>query len=245
MSALPPSLQDAELVLDLGAAGDEHERPLDLLEQPAKLFQLSFEQQAGVGGQQFRDADGRGVRTVNRAERVLNEQVAVVRELARERGIVLRLARIEAGVLEHLDPIVGQQLAQPRAHGLDRKRGIGPLRAAEVRADADARGVLLEQQLQRRQRGLDPSRVRDATVFERYVQIGAHEHALAGDVGAANGARFLHLVPHPAIHAGLWLGARDPETRQHYWRGHYAVAAASAFGSKAPIFETRSTSRQL
>ena len=52
-------LEDAELVLDLGAARDEHERPLDVAEQPAELLELPLEQQPGVGRQQVRDTLGR------------------------------------------------------------------------------------------------------------------------------------------------------------------------------------------
>src|SRR6185312_9331175 len=37
----------AELVLDLGAAGDEHERPLDVAKQLSELLQLALEQQSG------------------------------------------------------------------------------------------------------------------------------------------------------------------------------------------------------
>jgi len=55
------------------------------------------------------------VGSVNRPERVLDEQVATVGELVCERRIVLRLAGVEARVLEDLDPLVGQELAQARA----------------------------------------------------------------------------------------------------------------------------------
>ena len=99
-------LQHAELVLDLGAAGDEQEGPLDLAEQPAEVLELGEQEQAGVGGQELRDADRRGVRAVRRAEGVVDEEVAALGELAGELGIVLRLAGMEARVLEHLDPLV-------------------------------------------------------------------------------------------------------------------------------------------
>ena len=45
-------LQHAELVLDLGAAGDEDERPLDVAEQPAEVLELGQQEQPGVGGQE-------------------------------------------------------------------------------------------------------------------------------------------------------------------------------------------------
>ena len=50
----------------------------------------------------------------------------------------------------------------------------------------------LEQQLERRQRGLDPRVVGDAAVLERDVQVGAEEDALARDVRFPNGARQPH-----------------------------------------------------
>ena len=130
-------LEHAELVLDLGAAGDEHERPLDLAEQPAEVLELGEQQQPRVGRQQLRDADGRGVRAVRRAECVVDVEVASLRELARELRVVLGLAGVEAGVLEHLDPLVREQPAQVLAHRLDPERRVLALRAAEMRADAD------------------------------------------------------------------------------------------------------------
>ena len=68
-----------------------------------------------------------------------------------------------------------------------------PLRPPEVRADGHLGRAALEQQLQGRQRGADASVVGDAAVLERHVQVGADEHALAGDVGVANRARPVHL----------------------------------------------------
>ena len=53
--------QHAELVLDLGPTGNEHERPLDLPQQLSEFFKLPLEQKAGIGRQQLGDADRRGV----------------------------------------------------------------------------------------------------------------------------------------------------------------------------------------
>ena len=93
-------LEDAELVLDLRAAGDEHERTLDLAEQPAEVLELGEEQQARVGRQEVRDRLRRGVRPVRRAECVVDVQVERARELLRGLRVVRRLAREEARVLE-------------------------------------------------------------------------------------------------------------------------------------------------
>ena len=159
-----------------------------------ELLQLALEQQARVGRQQLGDADCRGVRAMNRAEGVLDEQLVVVCQPPRELGVVGRLARVEARVLEHVEPLVGQQLPQPPGDGRHREGGVGPLRPAEVRADRDLLRVVLEQVLERRQRGADARVVGDAAVLERHVQVAAHEHALAGDVGLADGARLTHSL---------------------------------------------------
>ncbi len=58
---------------------------------------------------------------MRRAERVVDVEVAALGELAREAGVVLRLARVEARVLEHVDPVVRQQLVQPRRDRRDRE----------------------------------------------------------------------------------------------------------------------------
>ncbi len=182
-------LEHPQLVVDLGAAGDEHERPLDLAEQLAELLELALEQQPRVGGEHLGHADRRRVRPVRRAERVVDEQVEVVGELPREPGVVRRLARVEACVLEHANPLVWQVLVQPSFHRLHRERGVLPLRPAEVRADDDLRGVAFEQEFERGQRGPDPRVVRHVAVLERDVQVRADEHPPAGDSGVSNGAR--------------------------------------------------------
>ena len=79
VSAVPPRFsQHAELVLDLRAAGDRHERPLDLAEQLAELLELALEQQPRVGRQQLarrrrstraRGAPSRTRRSTNRSGR--------------------------------------------------------------------------------------------------------------------------------------------------------------------------------
>ena len=67
--------QDAELVVDLGPAGDEHERPLDVAEQPAEHLELLLEQEPGVGREEVRDALGRRVCAMRRSESVEDEEV--------------------------------------------------------------------------------------------------------------------------------------------------------------------------
>ena len=210
--------QHLELVLDLRAAGDQHERPLHLAEQLAELLQLALEQQARVGRKQLRDPDRGRVRPVDRAESVLDEQVTPLGELARELRVVLRLAGVEARVLEDVDPLVRKQLAQPPRHGRHRQGGVRPFRAAQVRADRHLRRVVLEQVLERRQRLADPVVVSDAAVLERHVQVGADQHVLAAHVGLPDGARPVQrprLKPRPAAsprpsRRGLRAGTSSP-----------------------------------
>jgi hypothetical protein len=51
------------------------------------------------------------MRAMARPERVLHEDVPALGEASRAVGVVLRLARIEARVLEHLDALVREELA--------------------------------------------------------------------------------------------------------------------------------------
>src|SRR5207302_11302294 len=96
-------LEDAELVVDLRAARDEHEGALDLAEEQAEMAQLLFQEQAGVRRKEMGDRLGRGVRAVRRPECVVDVEVAAVRKLAGEALVVLRLPRVEARVLEDAD----------------------------------------------------------------------------------------------------------------------------------------------
>ena len=129
---------------------------------------------------------------MRRSERIEHEDVPALREALRGDGIVLRLSRIEAGVLEHLDPPVGQQLLQTRRDRRHRERGVGSLRPSQVRTHGDVRGVALEEVPEGRQGGTDPGVVGDTAVLEGNVQVGADEHALPRDVSLADGARAVH-----------------------------------------------------
>ena len=128
---------------------------------------------------------------MRRAERVVDVEVAAVGELAGEALVVLRLARVEARVLEHRHAVVAEELGDALAHRRHRVLGavLLGLRPAEVRADAHLARAAVEQQPQRRQRGLDAGVVGDAAVLERDVQVGPDEDDLPVDVGVANRAR--------------------------------------------------------
>jgi hypothetical protein len=182
-------LEDADLVLHLRAPEHGDERPRGILEQRAELLQLPQHEQARVSGQEARNALRRGVRPVSRAERVIDVEVAVGRELAGVLGVVRLLARVEARVLEQAQPLVGQELGEPRPHRLHGERGIRALRPPEVRHEHDLLRPALEQELERGQCRADTCVVGDAPVLERDVEVHADEDALAGDVGVPNRAR--------------------------------------------------------
>ena len=187
-------LEHGQLVVDLGAAGDEHERMLDLAEQPAEVVELREEQQPCVGRQEVRDGLGRAVGAVRRPERVVDVEVVAVRELACIPLVVLRLARIEAGVLEHAHPVVRDELAQPLLDRCDRE--LVPVlvrpRTPQVRAHRDGCRAAVEQQLEGRGRGSDPRVVGDRAAVERDVEVGADENALSLHLGRLDGARRPH-----------------------------------------------------
>ena len=97
-------VDDADLVGDLGAAEDRGERPLGVLEQLGEHLDLALHQEPGVGRQQLRDADRRGVRAVSGPERVVDVDVGVGRERRGEGRVVLLFLDVEAEVLEHAGP---------------------------------------------------------------------------------------------------------------------------------------------
>ena len=180
-------LEHGQLVLDLGAARDEDEGLLDLPEQAAEMLQLGEQEQPRIRRQQVGDGLGRGVRAVRGAERIVDVEVVPVRELAREGRVVLRLARVEAGVLEHAQASVGNELAQA---ALDRRHRVRRpvllrLRPPEMGADADPGRAAVEQQPQGRQRGPDARVVCDLAVLERDVQVGADQDAASLDLRRA------------------------------------------------------------
>ena len=208
---LPEVDEHAELVVDLRAAGDEDERPLDVAEQPAEHLELLLEEKAGVRREEVRDALGRRMRSVSRAERVVHVEIHPVGEPLRAvSGSFAVSPGIEARVLEHLEAVVRKELAKSRRHGRHRERRIGALRAAEMRAHGDVRRAAVEQSPQRRQRRADPRVVGDPPVLERDVQVGADEDALAGDVRLTNRARPVHRLRERACRSGRRAGTSSP-----------------------------------
>ena len=130
-SARPPRFSStASLSSTLAPPAIEHEGMLDLAEQPAEVVELREQQQPRVGRQEVRHRLGRAVRAMGRAERVVDVEVVAVGELARVPLVVLRLARVEARVLEHAQPVVRDELAQAALDGRDRVLSPGPPRSS-------------------------------------------------------------------------------------------------------------------
>ena len=127
-------------------------------------------------GQVLRDARGRRVRAVGRAERVEHERVGQLGQLLGQLRVVLGLAGLPARVLQHQDlagleprgaaaglradhlgrlvDALADQLAEPLRHRRQRRRRVGALRPAQVRAEDDPR-ARLAQLLDRGQRRAD------------------------------------------------------------------------------------------
>ena len=221
---------EADLVRDLESAEDDDERPRRLAEQAAEDLELLGHEQAGHRGQIVRDPLGGGVRTVSRAEGVVDVDVAERRQLLGEAGIVAGLLRVEAEVLEQedvprakggrrlrgrgADAVVrgrdraAEQLGEARRHGRHAQPvddlALGP---AEVGHEHD-RTALVEQVGDRGQGGADARVVDDTAVFERHVEVDAHERALARE----------RIVGERALHGGVSLpglvyGVRGPSGR--------------------------------
>ena len=202
---LQEAFDDADLVADLGTAEDRDQRALGILHDRAEHTDLALHQAAGGAGQETGDALGAGVRPVGGAERVVDVRVGQFRELGRELGVVLGLARLVADVLEHEHLTRCEPLGQLLDLGSDHRRrqrhrradqlrqaiGDGPQRQvgfavswpAQV-GDEHQPGAAAAQLLQRGQCRADPGVVGHArravgVVGERDVEVDAHENALA------------------------------------------------------------------
>ena len=122
------------------------------------------------------DADRRGVRAVRGAEGVVDVEVGERAEALGQLRVVLRLARLEADVLEHHDVAVGhvvevrreldvdaEQARQVVGDRLQRELRLAVLGPAEVRDEQELRAPLA-QLLDRRQRAADAGVVGDRAV---------------------------------------------------------------------------------
>src|SRR5437879_111486 len=98
---LQEAIDDGDLVSDLCPSKHRDEGVLGMLDDLAQSADLSLEQAPGGAREQVRDALGARVRAVCAAKRVVYVDVSELGQRAREQGIVARLARLEANVLEH------------------------------------------------------------------------------------------------------------------------------------------------
>ena len=142
---------------------------------------------------------------MRRAERVVDVDVGERGQLLAEGGVVLLLALVEAQVLEQQHVAVAQRgrlglgiLAHRVAREHDRlaeklgkaQRGraqaerllvTGARRTSQVAHQDDARAVA-DELLDRGQRGADARVIGDDAVFDRHVEVDAHQHLLASRV---------------------------------------------------------------
>ena len=127
-------LDDVDLVGDLGAAEDRDERALAACHGVAEELQLLLDEEADrprLALHHLRHAEGAGVLAVGGAEGVIDVDVAELRELAGEVGVVLLLVLMESEVLQQQDVAVGQLRRQllHRAARCSRRRS-GPIVSA-------------------------------------------------------------------------------------------------------------------
>ena len=146
-------LQDCQLVGHLGAPDDGDERPRRTVEEASQHFHLSGEAQARRAGQEVRRPHDGGVAAVRRAERLVHVGVIAPDHALHEGGVVRLLARVEPQV-------VGERHAraegvEPPAHGVHLPPWVAlPRRPAQVRRRGHL-GAVVEEPLQRRERGGD------------------------------------------------------------------------------------------
>ena len=188
--ARPSEREDADLVLDLRAAEDGHERPLGLARAARRAPRARVEQQARVGraagARRPRSRRARGARSRRRRSR-RGRRARRARARTRDRSSSRpgRSACSRAGARGRR---AGARASRAATGSIENARVLA-LRPPEVRAEDELRRVALEQELERRQRRADPRVVGDAAVLERHVEVDADEDALARDVGVPNRAR--------------------------------------------------------
>ena len=145
--------------------------------------------------QVVRDALGRGMRAVRRAERVVHVEVGEARKLPRVGVVVRRLPGPEAGVLEDGQgrgrvverDLAVEELREPLGDGPKRVSRIRlAFRAPEVRAEDRSRDGAIEEELDGRERGPDARVVGNRSLLERDVEVDADEDALPADIGLAD-----------------------------------------------------------
>ena len=200
---------DADLVGHLRTAEHGHERTLGIVEGLRQERDLALQELARGVRELRRDACGGCVRAVDRPEGVRHEYVPEAGHLGREVGVVGRLARQEARVLEQhhrsrsgpvharlggvADGLVAEhdgRVEECVQHGGDRTQRVGrvrrALRTAEVRHQ-HRRAARVQDGLDRGQRAPDARVVGHCVAVHRDVEVHADEDAAAGQVEVGEG----------------------------------------------------------
>jgi hypothetical protein len=138
--------QHVELGRDLGASDHGRNRAFGLAERLFQRLQLRFHGAPGISGQQAGDGFGGTVGAVGGGESVVHIQVAERSHFAGKLGVVLFLARVEAGVFQdgdvarlQLRDIVGGERAGAVADEADRT--AQHIFIARVTSDSDISGL--------------------------------------------------------------------------------------------------------
>jgi hypothetical protein len=205
-------LDDADLVGDLEAAEDDHERPRRVAQQAPEDLELTDHEKAGHRGQVVGDALGGSVGPMRGTEGVVDVDVGEAGKMPGEDAVVGRLLGMKTQVLEqeHLarpqatrgrldrgpDAVSGrldgaaQQLGQAHGHRSHAETvddlALGP---AEMRGEYQ-RAALIEQVGDCRQGRADARVVDHAAAVEGHVEVHPHQNALAGE--RVVGERTLH-----------------------------------------------------
>ena len=196
--------EQIELGRYLGAAHDRGNRSGRRLQHLRECVELVLHGAAGIGRQLAAEAFDRGMRAMRHRERVVHEDVAERGELIDEGGVVAFFPGVEARVLQAqdiarfhridrrhgrcADAIVGER-HRPLEHVRNRRRQrlqrlgrIASLRTSEM-GEQDHLAALVGDLADGRSDALDAGGVRDLAVLDRDVEIDAHQHALAAEVG--------------------------------------------------------------
>ena len=231
-------LDHVDLVRDLGAAQDRHERPCRVGDGVAQVLDLLLDQEAhdlGLAAHGLGHGDHRGVRAVAGAEGVVAVDVGHVGQRLGECGVALLLAGVEPQVLQHQDVARGQrrgfragvsadhvggernrfsqqlgQLVGRRLHAVLRVRSVlGPSQVAHQ----DQPSAAVDHGADRRQRHANPPVVGDLLlVIQRHIEIDAHQHGLAGDIDILN-----RLLRHSRLPS-----RRESKNSVRYVQNHFA-----------------------
>ena len=199
-------LDDAELVGDLGAAEDRHQRPVGTVDDRLECAHLALHQPSRGAREPVGDPLRARVGAVRGAERVVHVHVGELGERRHQLRVVARLSRLVADVLEHQHLARGEplgelshlrsgdgrrerhrragQLLQAVGHRPHRQRRVQSLRPAQMRDEHEPRAATPELR-DRLELHPDPgivghlNRAAGLAPAERHVEIGAQQNASA------------------------------------------------------------------